>query len=369
MIVKSLGFANPAAQFQAHREAIDAAIAQVLEGGVYVEGPAHAAFEKQFASYLGARHVVGVGNGTDALVLALLASGITSGNRVIVPSHTAPATISAVRRIGAVPVFVDVDPSSFVLSVAAVEAALADAKAIVLVHLYGYPADASAMRALADGRGIVLIEDCAQAAGADLNGKRLGTMGHTGCFSFFPTKNLGAIGDGGAVATNDDGIAARLRMLRTYGWDEQRVCMMDGMNSRLDELQAAILSAKLPFLDRDNERRRAIAARYREGLRHLPLQMQAENVAGHHAYHLFVIVTKGRDALRSHLQKDGVEAGIHYSPPNHRHPAFEAFSSRPLPETESLADRVLSLPIYPELADEEVDRVLASVRRHFASQS
>src|SRR3954447_10986945 len=165
MIVKSLGFANPAAQFQADREAIEAAIARVLEGGVYVQGPAHAAFEKQFASYLGARHVVGVGNGTDALVLALLATGVASGNRVIVPSHTAPATISAVRRIGAIPVFVDVDRSNFVLSVAAVQAALPGVSAIVLVHLYGYPADATAMRSLADRHGIILIEDCAQAAG------------------------------------------------------------------------------------------------------------------------------------------------------------------------------------------------------------
>ena len=367
--MKMLGSANPAAQFRSHRADIEAAINRVLNGDVYIQGPAHDAFEKNFAAYLGTGHAVGVGNGTDALVLALLATGVGNGNRVVVPSHTAPATISAVRRVGAIPVFVDVDPRTYTIPLAAAEAAMPGAKAIILVHLYGYPADGVAFRELAEAQGAVLIEDCAQAAGADLNGRRLGTIGHIGCFSFFPTKNLGAIGDGGAVVTNDDGLAARLRQLRTYGWNDERLCQIDGMNSRLDEIQAAILNVKLPFLDRDNQRRRQIALRYCAGLRDLPLQLPVENPAGHHVYHLFVIALDERDALRSHLRIAGVAAGIHYTPPNHHHLAFSRFAASPLTETELLAGRILSLPIYPELTDGDVDLVIAAIAAFFDRQS
>lgn len=361
-----LHFANPSAQFQRQRMDIEAAIKAVLERGVYIQGPEHDAFEAGFAAFLGVRHAVGVGNGTDALVLALLASGIRPDDRVAVPSHTAPATISAVRRIGAIPVFVDVDPATYTMPLDLVEAIVGTVKAIILVHLYGYPADAKAFRALADAHGVILIEDCAQSAGAFSNGKRLGTIGHVGCFSFFPTKNLGAIGDGGAVVTNSDDIAAKLRQLRTYGWDSERVCLIDGMNSRLDEIQAAILNVKLPFLDRNNEQRRRIAARYLDELSSLPLRLP-QDPSGQHVYHLFVIALNERDQLRSHLLKDGVAAGIHYALPSHLHPAFRSFATSPLPVTENLVQQILTLPIYPELSEDEVGAVTKSVRSFFSN--
>ena len=362
-----LHFANPSAQFQRQRADIEAAIKAVLERGVYIQGREHDAFEANFSAYLGARHAIGVGNGTDALVLALMASGIGQGDRVAVPSHTAPATISAVRRIGAIPVFVDVDPSTYTMPLDRVEAVIGTVKAVILVHLYGYPADARAFRELADKHGVVLIEDCAQSAGASSDGERLGAIGHAGCFSFFPTKNLGAIGDGGAVVTNDDETAVKLRQLRTYGWDSERVCLVDGMNSRLDEIQAAILNVKLPSLDRDNERRRQIAARYVEGLSGLSLQLPVEASSGQHVYHLFVVALDERDRLRSHLLKDGVAAGIHYALPSHLHPAFRSFATTALPVTENLVQRILTLPIYPELSEDEVAAVISSIRSFFSN--
>lgn len=365
MSVKTLGFANPAAQYQSHRAAIDEAIRTVLAGDIYIQGPAHEAFERDFARFLGARHVVGVANGTDALALALLASGVEPGDKVVVPSHTAAATITAVLMADARPVFVDVDPGSYVMQKDAVEAAIGEAKAVILVHLYGCPADAEALAALARSSGTVLIEDCAQATGARINGRRAGTIGNAGCFSFFPTKNLGAIGDGGAVVTDDDALAERLRALRTYGWDEERLCRSVGWNSRLDEIQAAVLNAKLGALDADNNRRRTIAARYREGLDGLPLALPEESRHGDHVYHLFVVALDERDALRAHLSSNGIIAGIHYPVPNHLHPAFVPYSPGSLPETERLAARILSLPMYPELTDDDVNRVVAAVRSFF----
>lgn len=361
-----LHFANPLSQFQRQRADIEAAIKAVLERGVYIQGPEHDAFETRFSAFLGTRHAVGVGNGTDALVLALMASGIGQNDRVAVPSHTAPATVSAVRRIGAIPVFVDVDPSTYTMPLDLVEAVADTVKAIILVHLYGYPADAKAFRELADAREIVLIEDCAQSAGGFSGGERLGAIGHIGCFSFFPTKNLGAIGDGGAVVTNSDDIAIKLRRLRTYGWDSDRVCLVDGMNSRLDEIQAAILNVKLPSLDKDNELRRRIAARYVDELSDLPLQLPVDASSGQHVYHLFVVAMDERDRLRSHLLKDGVAAGIHYALPSHLHPAFRPFATDPLPVTENLVQRILTLPIYPELSEDDVGTVISSIRSFFS---
>ncbi len=361
-----LGFANPAAQFRRRRSDIEVAIQGVLEGSTYIQGPAHEAFEANFSAYLGGGYTVGVGNGTDALVLALQAVGIGRGDKVIVPSHTAPATISAVRRVEAIPLFVDVDRTNYTMPIDLAEAVIAGAKAIILVHLYGYPADAEAFRALADAHGFVLIEDCAQAAGALLNGKRVGTVGHIGCFSFFPTKNLGAIGDGGAVFTRDGQIAARLRQLRTYGWNDERICLIDGMNSRLDEIQAAILNVKLPGLDEDNEQRRRIARSYRDALGDLPIQLPEESPSGRHVYHLFVIALNERDNLQLHLRNDGIATGIHYAPPSHLHPAFSRFVTHELPVTENIARRILTLPIYPELGDEDVLRVVSSIKAFFS---
>lgn len=364
-----LGFANPAAQLAAHRVAIDAAIRDVLDSGSYIHGKAHEAFEKSFADYIGVKHAAGVGSGTDALVVALLACGIGRGDKVVAPAHTAAATISAIRMAGAVPVFVDVDASTYLATLEVMESALApDVKAIVMVHLYGNPSDAPAVRKLCDARGAILIEDCAQATGASWNGKRVGSFGHAGCFSFFPTKNLGAIGDGGAVVTQDTAIADKVRALRTYGWDKDRLCLIDGMNSRLDEMQAAILGVKLPFLDADNARRRAIVVRYNAGLSGLPMELPRESAGGEHVYHLYVVALEARDALRDYLKGCGIAAGIHYPVPNHLHPVFKQYVRGSLPNTERIAHRILSLPIYPELSDADADSVIEAIRGFFSQK-
>ena len=364
--MQQLAFANPAAQLSAHRAAIDAAIAAVFESGHYIQGRAHDAFEQAFAAYIGVKDAVGCGNGTDALVLALRAGGVGHGDKVVAPAHTASATISAIRLTGATPVFVDVDQATALMTPSIVEGALtSEVKAVVLVHLYGNPADAHAMRKLCDMRGIFLVEDCAQATGAVCREQRVGAIGHVGTFSFFPTKNLGAIGDGGMVTTQDPAIAGKLRALRTYGWDKDRLCQVDGMNSRLDELQAAILGVKLPFLDRDNARRRAIADRYNSGLRDLALDLPQATANGAHVYHLYVIALDARDEMQAHLKNHGIIAGIHYQVPNHLHPVFKSYAAAGLPVTERLSRRILSLPIYPELSDAEADRVVDVVRDFF----
>jgi len=362
----ALYFANPGAQTASHRREIAAAIEQVLDSGVYIQGKFCAAFEQAFSDYLGGVQAIGVANGTDALVLALTAGGISAGDHVLAPSHTAPPTISAIRQIGAIPVFVDIDPQTYVVTADLVAAALTpQTKAIIAVHLYGYPADVEALRALADARGLLLIEDCAQAAGAKFGDRRVGTIGHLGCFSFFPTKNLGGIGDGGAVVTSDPDLAEQLRRMRNYGWNAQRICIEDGFNSRLDEMQAAILNVKLATLDADNDRRRALAAAYRAGLAGLPVTLPADGFGRRHVYHLFVIACDMRDALKVHLATEGIFAGIHYELPTHRHPAFQPFHVQNLPETERAVGRILTLPIYPELSLDDVTRVCASIHRFF----
>ncbi len=361
-----LYFANPKAQFESQRADIEAAIHRVLEAGTYIQGPAHEAFENAFAEYIGVPHAIGVANGTDALAIAMLAFGIGSGDRVLVPSHTASPTVSAIRQVGAVPGFLDVDERSYVITPEMVEAALTkDVKAVLAVHLYGRPVDAVTIRRLTDKAGVVLIEDCAQAAGARLNNQRVGSIGHAGCFSFFPTKNLGAIGDGGMITVSDAEVASRLRRLRTFGWSKDRVCVEDGFNSRLDELQAAILDAKLPGLDRSNERRREIASRYHAGLKGLPLDLPDSPQGLHHVYHLFVIAVDDRPELMTRLKAEGILAGIHYPIPNHLHPANSPFRHGSLDRTERLAKRVLSLPMYPELSFSDVDRVIAIIRAHY----
>lgn len=365
-MTRLLHFANPKAQLETHRAAIEAAIRQVLETGIYIQGPAHQAFEETFAKYVGVSHAIGVANGTDALVLAMLALGVGNDDRVLVPSHTATATVSAIRQAGAIPVMLDVDERSYVMTPGSVEAALTpDIKAIVVVHLYGRPADAITLRAIVEQAGVVLIEDCAQAAGARIGNRLVGSFGHAGCFSFYPTKNLGAIGDGGMVTVNDDAVASRVRRLRGYGWSAERICMENGFNSRLDELQAAVLAAKLPALDADNARRRDIVFRYRGGLHDLPVDLPDEVPNGYHVYHLFVIAVDDRAALLDCLNQAGIVAGIHYPVPNHLHPAYRPYARGPLPSTERLAERILSLPIYPELTMANVDRVISVIRGHY----
>jgi dTDP-4-amino-4,6-dideoxygalactose transaminase len=362
-------WASPLAQYRAHESEIRAAVMRVLDGGNYILGEEVESFERAFAEYCGVAHAIGVGNGTDALILALRALGISPGDEVITVSHTAVATVAAVLACGATPVLVDVDAAHYTIDPAGIEAAITPrSKAVIVVHLYGQPADMDAFASIARRKKLQIVEDCAQAAGGKYRGRQVGSLGDIACFSFYPTKNLGAIGDGGMVVTADAQRASRVRRLRQYGWDEQRNADGVGLNSRLDPLQAAILKAKLPHLDADNARRAAIAARYDRALAGLPLTLPAVRSEGIHAYHLYVVRCAERDALQAHLATNGVGVAVHYPVPVHRQRAYAERSILPnsgLPITEKLSGEILSLPIYPELSDNDVDRVIKAIHEYF----
>ena len=361
--------ANPRAQYLSYKDEIADAIRDVLDSGHYILGHEVASFEREFADYLGADFAVGCANGTDALVLAMRALDIGPGDEVIVPSHTAVPTVAAVVMAGATPVCVDVEPEFYTLDPSRVEAACSDrTKAIVAVHLYGQAAAMDALTDIAKRRGLRLIEDCAQATGASYRSKRLGTIGDIGCFSFFPTKNLGGIGDGGAMVTGDAGLAERLRRLRQYGWDEHRISQEPGVNSRLDELQAAILRVKLRHLDQANADRRALAAQYTRELDacvHTPRIREGAE----HVFHLYVVRVPDRKALMDHLASADIHAGIHYPVPVHLQPAYKGRVRKAdaMEHTELLSNEVLSLPMYPELSSEAsrqvIDAIQAAVRK------
>lgn len=363
--------ASPAAQYQAHKDAIDEAIRRVLDGGVYILGGEVERFEQEFAAYCDVPYAIGVGSGTDALSLGLRALGVGSGDEVITVSHTALATVSAIIATGAIPVLIDVDAASYNIDVDLIEDAIGPrTKAIVVVHLYGRPTDLDSVLAIAKRHHLRLVEDCAQATGARYHGRRVGSIGDLGCFSFYPTKNLGAIGDGGMVTTSDDSLALRLKRLRQYGWDEFRKTDDVGINSRLDPLQAAILRAKLPCLDADNARRNEIARRYGDGLAGLPLSLPARSSSGDHVFHLYVVACSHRDALSEHLSKRGIGSAVHYPLPAHRHEGYATrvrVSGADLHVTDRVVSQVLSLPIFPELADADVDQVIAAIHDFFSA--
>jgi dTDP-4-amino-4,6-dideoxygalactose transaminase len=362
--------ATPLEQFRAHRPAIATAVTRVLEGGGYILGKEVETFEAAFARYCGTTHAIGLNSGTDALVLGLKALGVKAGDKVATVAHTALATIAAVIATGATPVLVDVDPATHTLDPAKLAAALdPSVRAIVVVHLYGNMANLPAIFEIAARNGIPVIEDCAQSTGAKLGGKRAGSMGALGCFSFYPTKNLGAIGDGGMVVTSDAALATRIARLRQYGWDAERATEEPGLNSRLDPVQAAILGVKLPHLDADNSRRIAIATRYNEAFRDLPLRLPLVRADAAHVFHLYVVECDDRDALRESLKQADVQSAVHYTPATHQQGGYDRIVSFPaggLAVTEKLVGRILSLPMYPELTDTQVDAVVAAVRRHYA---
>jgi dTDP-4-amino-4,6-dideoxygalactose transaminase len=359
---------NPQAQYRAHQPEIDAAIRRVLDGGRYILGAEVRAFEQEFAAYLGTAHGVGVGNGTDALHLALRALGIGAGDEVITVAHTAVATVAAIEQAGATPVLVDIEPDYYTLDPARLEGAISErTKAILPVHLYGQAADLDPVLAVARRHGLKVIEDCAQAHGALYRGRRVGSVGDAGCFSFYPTKNLGALGDGGMVVTADEGVAEKVRRLREYGWVDGRVSSTPGWNSRLDEIQAAVLRAKLPFLDADNAARVRLAEWYDRALAGTPLRLPARRQTGTHVQHLYVVRSGRRDALLAGLQQREIGAVVHYPVPVHRQPAYAGRlrGAAELAHTEQAAREVLSLPLYPELGEaagqQVVDAVKASV--------
>lgn len=345
------------------REALLSACARVLDGGQYVLGPELEAFEAEFAAYCGSRHCVGVANGFEALELVLRAWGIGPGDEVIVPSWTFIATWLAVSAVGAVPVPVEPADGGMLIDPLRVEAAITPAtRAIVAVHLYGHPADMTALRVLAQRHGLRLLEDAAQAHGARLGDRRVGALGDAAAFSFYPGKNLGALGDGGAITCDDETLARRLRQLRNYGSSRKYVHEIAGRNSRLDELQAAVLRVKLGRLDADNAHRRALARIYANGLAGTGLVLPGTTARTEPVWHLYVVRSPRRDALQRALGAQGVETGIHYPAACHRQEAYATRRWPALPRSERLADEVLSLPMGPHLTVADVQAVCAAVR-------
>jgi dTDP-4-amino-4,6-dideoxygalactose transaminase len=358
---------DPGAAYRAHAAEIDAAIKDVLESAWYILGERTRAFERDFAAWTGAARGVGVASGTDAIALALRALEIGPGDEVVTVSHTAVATVAAVEATGATPVLVDIDPQTYTMSPAAAAARIGPrTKALLPVHLYGHPADLPALQELARANGLALLEDCAQAHGATVGGRRVGGIGDIGCFSFYPTKNLGAIGDAGMAVTSDAGLADRLELIRQYGWDTPQHSVRPGVCSRLDELQAAILTVKLDKLDAEIARRQAIAARYAERLGDLPIDLPAVARDVTHAYHLYVVTTDAREALKGFLHERGVLAGVHYPQPVHRQPAYEGrIACGPMDATEAVRSKILSLPLHPYMSDADVEIVADAVRSFF----
>jgi dTDP-4-amino-4,6-dideoxygalactose transaminase len=344
------------------RPALDEAVGRVLASGRYILGEENRLFEAELAGWNGSAHAAGCASGTDAIELVLRALDIGPGDEVVTQANTCVPTVAAIERAGATPVLCDVEAETGTIDPASLEQELSPrTRAIVPVHLYGQCGDMDAV--LQAAGPIPVIEDCAQAAGAELHGRRAGTMGVAGTFSFYPTKNLGAAGDGGAVVTDDAGLAERIRLLRMYGQVSREEHVARGVNSRLDELQAALLRVKLPHVDAWNERRRAIAAAYDEALADGPVKPLAELPGRRHAYHLYVVQTPERDAFRRALAGLGIETLVHYARPVHRHPAYTHLAHGSLGSSERLAERVVSVPLYPELTDAEVEHVAASLGR------
>jgi dTDP-4-amino-4,6-dideoxygalactose transaminase len=362
--------ADPQAGYRSAAADIDAAIRRVLESGCYILGPETEAFEREFAAYLGVPACVGVASGTDALELALRAGGVGPGDRVVTVANTVSATAAAIAATGAMPLYVEIEPDTMLMDPAALAVLLGTVrdpriKAVVPVHLYGQPADMPRIVGIAREHNLLVVEDCAQAHGAAVGGRRAGAWGQLAAFSFYPTKNLGAFGDGGAVAGTDAALVEKVRLLRQYGWRRRYVSDQPGRNSRLDELQSAILRVRLPRLDADNARRAALAARYSERLRGAPLTLPAAAGDRTHVWHQYVVRTPQREELRARLEAQGVRCGVLYPVPLHRQPAYH----RPelsLPVTERACAEVLSLPLHPGLDPGDVDTlsdlVLAALR-------
>lgn len=351
-------------QYQQLKSEIDQAIAGVLDTSYFILGPQGQAFENEVATYLGVRHAIGVSSGTDALHLALRAAGLGPGDEVITPPFTFIATAEAIAYVGATPVFVDIDPQTFNLDVELTRSAItARTRAILPVHLFGQPADLVALRQLCDDHGLLLIEDCAQSFGASVAGKQTGSWGELGCFSFFPSKNLGCYGDGGMVTTSDDRLAEQVRMLRNHGSKVRYHHSIIGYNSRLDEIQAAILRVKLKHIDRFNDLRRSNAHYYSKRLVEAGVTPPFEDGKGVHVYHQYTVLTDRRDTIQKSLTEAGCASAIYYPIPLHHQEVFAGPGTGcSLPESERAARRVLSLPIYPELSEVQMDRVVTAIR-------
>lgn len=359
-------FLDLKAQYAQIKDEVQAAILKVVDSGAYVgAGPEGKPFEAEFAAYCGAKDAAGVNSGTTALHLALLAAGIGPGDEVITVAATFVATTAAVLYAGAKPVFVDVDPATWTMDPAKIEAAITPkTKAILPVHLHGLMADMDPIMEIAAKHGLKVIEDAAQAHGAEYKGRRAGSIGHAGCFSFYPGKNLGAYGEGGAIVSNDPEIMKTVRMLRDWGQAKKYDHVLKGFNARLDEIQAAVLRVKLKYIEGWTEGRRAAAARYGAGLAPAGLGLPNPPAECRHVYHVYAVRSSDRDALQAKLQEAGVASGIHYPVPVHLQTAYAdlGYKQGDLPVTERIAREWLSLPMFAELTAEQTDTVIAAVK-------
>ncbi len=358
----------PQADQRAHRVELSGAMQRVCDSGSYILGAEVAAFETEFAAFLGAAEVVGVASGTDAIEVMLRALEIGAGNKVVVPSFAPSAVAAGVARSGAEPVFADIEPTTFTLCPASLDALLRSpqgrgVKAAVVVHLYGHPADWESLQAVAHEHGIELLEDCAQAHGALWHGRMVGTLGRAVAFSFYPTKNLAALGDAGAVATHDAALAEKLREIRQYGWQQRYISEHPGVNSRMDEMQAAVLRVKLGALHRNIQQRRRLAAHYDARLGGSAVVTPPKVQRGcEHAYHQYVVRSDRREALMQHLQRAQIPVAVHYPLPLHRQPAFGG-SQVSLLESERAAATVISLPLHPYMSEDAVGAVCDAMER------
>lgn len=345
-----------------------ASVQRVIERHWYVLGEEVAEFEKEFAQYIGVTNCISVANGTDALELALRGVGVRQGDKVITVANAGFYSSTAIHAVGAVPCYVDVDANSLTMCLAAFEAALAlKPKAVIVTHLYGRLAEIESIARLAKAGKVAVVEDCAQAHGAAQNDRKAGSFGDVACFSFYPTKNLGALGDGGAVVTRSTEVAEQIRMLRQYGWSQKyKVAVPGGRNSRLDEMQAAVLRTKLPYLDGWNEQRREIAKRYNQAFSGFPLQCP-QFTGKEYVAHLYVVQIENRDAFRNFLKENAILTDVHYPIPDHKQAAYAlpAESNGKLEKTEQACEKVVSLPCYPGMTDEEVEQVITVVRMYF----
>lgn len=364
---------DPKASYLAHKADIDTAVQAVLDSGWYILGKQAKAFEEAFAAYVGVRNAIGVGSGTDALMLALRACGVEPGDLAFTVSHTAVATVAAIELVGAIPIMVDIDPATYTMDPDSLANALScplpgRPKAIIPVHLYGQPADMPAILELAHQHGLKVIEDCAQAHGAALGNRMTGNWGDMAAFSFYPTKNLGALGDGGMVVTDDTTLAEQVRLLQQYGWEQRFVSCVPGCNSRLDELQAAVLLAKLSFLEAETTQRCELAELYDTQLNETNISLPQKRSKAKHVYHQYVVRSSQRDELAVKLKREGIGTGIHYPVPVHLQPAYSSRLPKvvELPHTEQIVKDILSLPMYPQLTEELIRYVCSSIAQFFS---
>ena len=362
-------FSDPSASYKSHKDEIDQAIRRVLDSGWFVLGQEVESFEQEFAAFHGPDlHAVGVANGTDAIALSLRALGLNEGDDVVTASHTAVATVAGIEQAGCRPVFADIDPITRCFCSQSLQSRISDrTRAIIPVHIFGQPCDMISIMEIARSNDLSVVEDCSQAHAAEIRGKKVGTFGDLATFSCYPTKNLGALGDGGVVLCEDPEKAERLKRLRQYGWGNARESLHRGVNSRLDELQAAILRIKLTHLQFDNEKRRRLADLYDHLLGDLPITLPHRNTHELHAMHLYVVECDDRDGLITHLRKQGIGASLHYPLAVHRHRAYAGriCGAETLPNTEAFYQRHLTLPLYPELPDQSVEKIAKEVHAWF----